>query len=95
MSWSVNAQGKPVEVKKYLEEQFSLPLAEKPLGLSDDGERETVKRVSETIYQCLDTFGPDVNVSVSANGYISFDDYDKRTNPQQYVNVAIAPMPTA
>jgi hypothetical protein len=53
MSWSVSASGTPAEVRGHLSEQFKGPLAEKPAGLSDNGERETVKLVHEVIEQVL------------------------------------------
>lgn len=91
MSWSVSASGTPSEVRGQLSEQFKGPLAEKPAGLSDDGERETVQRIAETIEQCLGTFGPENNVSVSANGHMGFADWDKKTGGYQTVNISIIP----
>lgn len=41
MSWSVSANGKIADVRGQLSEQFKGPLAEKPAGLSNDGERVT------------------------------------------------------
>ena len=89
MSWSVNATGTPAEVRGHLSEQFKGPLAEKPAGLSDDGERETVQRISETIEQCLGTFGPERQVSVSANGHMGFESYETKTGAYQNVNLTI------
>jgi hypothetical protein len=91
MSWSVSASGTPSEVRGRLSEQFKGPLAEKPAGLSDDGERETVQRIAETIEQCLGTFGPENQVSVSANGHMGFADWDKKTGGYQTVNISITP----
>ena len=69
MSWSVSASGKPQDVMGEIHRQlWAGPLADKPAGLSDDGERETVRQVSGTINQCLETFDPERNVLVSANG---------------------------
>lgn len=91
MSWSVSASGKPSEVRGKLSEQFKGPLAEKPAGLSDDGERETVQRIAETIEQCLGTFDPETQVSVSANGHMGFADWDKKTGCFQSVNISVSP----
>lgn len=72
MSWSVSAEGTPTEVEAEMVRQFGIPLAEKPQGISDDGERQTAATAREVVLQCLDTFGTDVKkVRVSANGYIS------------------------
>jgi hypothetical protein len=68
MSWIVSASGTPSEVRGVLSEQFKGPLAEKPAGLSDDGERETVQRVHELIEQVLSTFGPERTLKVSELG---------------------------
>lgn len=92
MSWSVNATGTPSEVRGQLSEQFKGPLAEKPAGLSDDGERETVKRVHEMIEQILATVGPESNMSVSARGHIGFSDWDKKTGAYQSVNLTVTPL---
>ncbi len=62
MSWSVSTRGSVPDVKAELERQFAYPLADRPAGLDDEGERETVRRVKETIGQCLDTFGAERNV---------------------------------
>lgn len=91
MSWSVSATGKPAEVKAELHRQLaSGPLAEKPAGLSDDGERETVRRIGETISQCVETFDPDKGVSVSANGHMGFQNYDTKAGAYQNVSLSIA-----
>ncbi len=91
MSWSVSASGTHSEGRWRLSEQFKGPLAEKPAGLFDDGERETVQRIAETIEQCLGTFGPENKVSVSANGHMGFADWDKKTGGYQTVNISITP----
>lgn len=67
MSWSVSASGKPSEVRGQLSEQFKGPLAEKPAGLSDDGERETVQKVHELLEDWDKKTGcyQSVNVAVS------------------------------
>lgn len=91
MSWSVSAKGTVADVEADLDRQFSYPLAEPPAGLSDEGERETVRRFRETIAQCLETFDPKKLVSVSANGHMSFDNWDTKTGASQTVNVSIQP----
>jgi hypothetical protein len=91
MSWSVSAFGTPAEVRGYLSEQFKGPLAEKPAGLSDDGERETVKLTHELIEQVLSTFSPDHKLTVSANGHMGFDHWDTKTGAYQSVNMTIKP----
>lgn len=78
MSWSVSATGTPAEVIGQLSEQFKGPLADKPAGLHDDGERETVQKVHELAEQILATFGADKKVTVTANGHISFDSWDTK-----------------
>ena len=91
MSWSVSASGTPAEVRGQLSQQFKWPLAEKPAGLSDDGERETVRLLSEMIEQCLSTFGPERKVSVSASGHMGFSDWDTKADGYQSVNLSIFP----
>jgi hypothetical protein len=93
MSWSVSANGTPAEVRGQLSEQFKGPLAEKPAGLDDDGERETVRLIAEMIEQCLGTFAAEKTVSVSANGYIHFTNYDTKDGATQTVSVSINPLP--
>jgi hypothetical protein len=91
MSWSVSTRGSVAEVRAELERQFSYPLADAPAGLPDEGERETVRRIRDTISQCLETFGPDKQVTVSANGHMGFDNWDSRAGAYQQVNVSIQP----
>lgn len=91
MSWSVSAKGTIAEVNASLDDQFNYPLADPPAGLADEGERETVRRIRETIKQCLETFGPERTVSVAANGHIAFEDYEKKTGARQTVSVTITP----
>jgi hypothetical protein len=90
MSWSVNARGKIADVKVELDRQFQNPLAKAPAGF-DDGERETVRRVSETIAQCLETFDPERPVWVHAHGHMGFDNLDTRAGAYQEVSVSIKP----
>ncbi len=91
MSWSVNGTGTPEEVRGQLSEQFKGPLAEKPAGLSDDGERETVMNIAEMLEQVLSTFDAAQQVEISANGHMGFADWDAKTGCYQNVNISIAP----
>jgi hypothetical protein len=91
MSWSVNASGKPAEVRGQLSEQFKYPLAEAPAGLSDEGERVTVQQVSDLLEQILSTFDPEKEVSISANGHMGFADWDAKTGCYQNVTINVAP----
>jgi hypothetical protein len=91
MSWGVSTQGSIPDVKAELERQFSHPLADAPAGLPDEGERETVRRIRDTIFQCLETFDPDKTVRVSANGHMRFDNWDSKSGACQEVNVSIQP----
>ncbi len=84
MSWSVNVRGQ-------LSEQFKGPLAEKPAGLFDDGERKTVEMIRDSIDQCLATFGPDKTANVSAFGHMGFANYEKKEGGYQEVTVSIKP----
>lgn len=90
MSWSVSGSGTPAEVRGQLSEQFKGPLAEKPAGLADDGERETVQRIHETIEQVLTTFDPERKLSVSAYGHMGFSDWDTKAGAFQNVNLIIS-----
>jgi len=90
MSWSVSASGKITEVKAELDKQFSYPLAE-PNGLADEGERETVRRIRDTITQCLETFDPEKTVKVAANGHMGFAKWDSKEGGYQEVHVTIEP----
>lgn len=92
MSWSVNATGTPAEARGQLSEQFKGPLAEKPAGLSDDGERESVKLVHELIEQVLATFDTEKTVSVRANGHMGYTNWDAKTGAYQNVNLTITPL---
>ena len=92
MSWGVIASGKPAEVKAALDEQFKFPLADKPTGLSHDGERETVLRIREAIRQILDTCGPETAVNVAAHGHIVFPDWESRAATYQEVSLNISPV---
>jgi hypothetical protein len=91
MSWSVSASGSPAEAKEQLLKQFEYPLADGKAGLADDGEKETVRKVSALIDQCLDTFGPRKSVTVTASGHMGFDDWDSKEGAHQYVSISITP----
>lgn len=91
MSWSVNANGNIADVRGKLSEQFKGPLAEKPAGLWDDGERKTVEMVRDSIDQCLSTFGADKTVNVSAFGHMGFKNYETKDGGYQEVTVSIKP----
>lgn len=92
MSWSVTASGRPSEVRGMLSEQWKGPLADKPAGLSDDGERETVRLLSEAIEQCVSTFGEGRRVYVSAAGHMGFSDWDTKEGAYQEVHLDITPL---
>ena len=87
MSWSVNAGGSVADVRGQLSEQFKGPLADKPAGLNDDGERKTVEMVRDSIEQCLSTFGLEKTVTVSAYGHMGFADYETKAGAYQEVTV--------
>jgi hypothetical protein len=91
MSWSVSAKGPIAEVKTEIERQFEFPLAQPPAGLTDEGERDTVRLIRDMISQCLGTFATEKIVSVSANGHMGFDSWDKKTGASQTVSVSIQP----
>lgn len=90
VSWSVSASGTPAEVRGKLSEQFKGPLAEKPAGLSDDGERESVQKIADLLEQVSTTFGDDRKLSVSANGHMGFADWDKKTGGYQNVSITVS-----
>jgi len=89
MSWNVSSSGTPAEVRGRLSEQFKGPLAEKPAGLSDDGERQSVQLVSELIEQILSTIDPERPVTVSAHGHMGFVDWDTKTGAFQNVSMSV------
>ena len=91
MSWSVNASGRIADVRGKLSEPFTGPLAEKPAGLADDGERKTVEMIRDSVDQCLSTFGADKNVNVSAFGHMGFANYETKEGGYQEVTVSIKP----
>jgi hypothetical protein len=92
MSWSIQAAGAtPYEALAQVQEQVKWSLAPKPHGLDHDGERESVHRVVETIFQVLRTYDQTAGVSVSASGHISFDDYETKSGARQFVRLDIQP----
>ncbi|MFA5381866.1 MAG: hypothetical protein WC356_01785 [Candidatus Micrarchaeia archaeon] len=91
MSWSVNATGKPAEVKDEMDKQLTFPLADAPAGLDDEREKETVRRIQGAISQCLSTFDPEQEVVVNANGHMGFENYDTKAGSYQFVNLSIRP----
>ena len=93
MSWSVTASGLPGQVIEDIHKQlWAGPLADKPAGLSDDEERETVKQVEVLIDQCLETFDPARQVGVNAFGHMGFSDWDTKAGRNQLVSVSINPV---
>lgn len=89
MSWSVSASGTPAEVRGQLSEQFKGPLAEKPAGLSDDGERDTVQKVHELLEQVTTTYDQEKHLSVSAFGHMGFADWESKAGAYQNVSISI------
>lgn len=91
MSWSVSTSGKIGDVKTELNRQFAYPLAEPPAGLTDAGERETVRQIADTISQCLETFDAEKTVEVSASGHMGFSSWETKAGAYQEVNLKIVP----
>lgn len=89
MSWSVNANGTIAAARGQLSEQFKGPLAEKPAGLADDGERETVRLIQEAIDQCLSTFGSEITAHASASGHMGYRIWNTKEGAYQEVTVSI------
>jgi hypothetical protein len=85
MSWSVGHTGTSAEVRGKLSEQFKYPLAEKPKGLSDDGERKTVPLVHELLEQILTTVPSGHKVNVTAYGHMA-------SSEGQQVNLTVTPV---
>jgi len=90
MSWSVSASGTIPEVRGKLSEQFNMPLADKPAGLADDEERETVRRTHELIEQILATYDQGKKVSISACGSMGFANWDLKSGAYQNVNLSVS-----
>ena len=57
------------------------------LHLSDEGEQETVKLLSEMIVQALGTFDQEKYVKVSASGHMGFAEWSKKTGPYQSMSM--------
>ena len=93
MSWSVTGSGTPAEVRGQLSEQFKYPLAEKPSGIDDDGERETVKLVSELCEQILSKCDPNNHVGVAALGHMVYADWENKTGCYMSVSLTVTPHP--
>jgi len=91
MSWGVESNGKPDEVRIELSRQFSHPLALAQEGLDNPGEKTTVRLVHALIEQCLSTFDPEKSVQVSAAGHMGFDDWEHKNGPVQTVTISIQP----
>lgn len=89
MSWSVSGSGKIDDVVEELSKQFAHPLAEPPAGLQVEGERETVKMVSDVIMQCLGTFAHDRLVTVNAHGHMGYNNWDVKDGAYQEVTLSI------
>ena len=86
MSWSVSARGELADVKNELKRQFAYPLA---AGLKNEGEKETVRRISETIYQCLETFSTEATVTVNAFGHATQHAADPKAIIRQELTLTI------
>jgi hypothetical protein len=91
MSWSVSAVGTPSEVRGFLSEQFKYPLADKPAGILDDGERDTVKQTADLLEQILSTFDAEGKVAISASGHMGFSDWATKAGAYQSVNITVTP----
>ena len=75
---------------KTLEQDFSYPLADPPAGITDEGERETVRLAKALVMQCVSTFSPEKVVKVSASGHMGYDDWETKAGPVQTVNISIS-----
>jgi nucleoid DNA-binding protein len=91
MSWSVNAKGRVSEVKVELLKEFIYPLAAPPGGLTDEGERETVKLISEMLQQCLNSMDEGRQVQIIASGHFSCDNQETRAGAYQSIEIKINP----
>ncbi len=99
MSWGISANGNIEDVRAELKRQITTgPLADKPAGLSDDSERDTVIGIGAVINQILDTYTPAEGVatgsavSVSANGHMGYANWDLKTGAYQVVALKIDPV---
>jgi len=95
--WNVNVAGSIPDVRVKLDKAFrgpasadgpAGPLAARPAGLTNDGERETVRLVAGVIDQCLATFDPALPVVVEANGSLG---RNVKGGAFQQVNLSIQP----
>jgi len=91
MSWSVSGSGTPAEVRGQLSEQFKYPLADKPQGIDNDGERETVKQTFDLCEQILSTFDPEGKVTIAASGHMGFADWETKKGAYQSVSITVTP----
>ena len=91
MSWSVNVKGVVSDVKVELTKEFVYPLAAPPGGLADDGERETVKLISEMLQQALNTFDDERRVQVVAPGHFTCDNPETRAGAYQSFSITVNP----
>lgn len=89
MSWSAYASGKPAEVRGQLSEQFKGPLAEKPAGLFDDGERQTVQLIANLLEQISATIDPKGTMDVKAFGHMGSFGNEDRSGCYQSVNIVV------
>ena len=88
MSWSTSASGTAVEVQTALESNLQCAL-DPVAGLLYAGERETVHRVKETIFQVLRTYDPKRLIAVSAYGHMGFTDWTTKSGAYQQVSITI------
>ncbi len=91
MSWSASATGTPSEVQAELDRQLAWTLAEGTAGLTDAGEKETVRLTAVLIHQCLETFAPDTQVIVTASGHMGFQNWDTKAGAYQNMSLSIKP----
>jgi hypothetical protein len=91
MSWSVNVKGVVSDVKIELVKEFVYPLAAPPGGLTDDGERETVRLISEMLQQALNTFDEGRQVQVVASGHFGCDNYETKAGAFQSFSISVNP----
>jgi hypothetical protein len=91
MSWSVDVVGVVSDVKVELTKEFVYLLAAPPGGLADDGERETVKLISEMLQQALNTFDDGRRVQVVALGHYSCGNPQTKTGTYQSFSIIVNP----
>jgi hypothetical protein len=93
MSWSAYASGKPSEVRGQLSEQFKAPLAEKPAGLFDEGERQTVRLIADLLEQISTTIDSEGTMDVKAFGHMGSMGNEDRSGCYQVVNIVVDSKP--